>query len=1341
LRLDVGDSIYVPFPEQTGRIAIEFDAWIDSFWSKFLIAPTENFNFEDPLIRGTAYYIHAGPYVRWMDAGYPQYYDELWRWHDVPNCPREGWVRVKMVLDVPRLRFDLFCGDMETPLYGGWFRHATTQEISGLIIRKEADTVGAQSLWIDNLAVRAIAEAPTAPDSLTITVDNDAPGASYDGNWNPSDSGDAFEGDDYLVHAATVGQATFDWMTPIEWPAAYNVFARCPQVPGLSPEAIYTVYHDGGETRLVADQNSADGEWIFLGLYDFLQSDGQVSLSAGPEGIVAADAVRFELNHVGPPAHSNWNQIFEDEFDGTSLDWSVWSSQAGPSAGRNESRWPENNEVRDGVLHQVFKFDPSRYPGKDWTSAHIWTQQQFKYGYYECTMRYAAAPSLNNAFWLYRPYGFYPQLEVDINEGHYPNEIAMNTHYLTASDEHYTKGQSIQIPGLFLSDEFHVYGCEYTENEIIYYFDGRIVRRQPHAYRPGIELSQDIRFSTAVFDTPALSMAADGASMDMEYVRAWTAESPRPTARPLVGQVDPRGKRTIVLSEDFESVPLRENPQGWDPFYGTPGVRTNPSGPGKAVMVGVPLPLVLDGLYVPVPDVQGRAEIEFDLYTDSAWCRFKMMPTGDFDRDDISAYYDAIAVDSGPHLQWRDAGYVNYFHDDRYFDGPATIAEEWTRVKILMDIPAGIFDFFIEDMEHPASTGFFRNAIGEVSGIILLKESGPHDPTAVYLDNLEVRSLEYETGDVTIQTNPSGAGWVVTDILGGSHPGQGAKTLTHIPAGLVEITWLPVAGYDLPSTNPMTLFLPSDGNITFFGNYTAQPPTQDSFDSADLIDGTTGNVQSDNSNATREPNEPDHGDASIWWNWTAPNADRFCLWVAADFPTAIHAYTGDQIDLLTPVFRQDDPVGNPNLQVVFDARAGETYHIAVTSLTSDTGALVLGWQPIGKPELWLADFGTSPAFANLRQNPRYLADMNGDGRDDLVGFSENGVEVAVSSGDRFVYAGIWNDNFNFAHGWRADLHIRTVVDANGDGLADIVGIGDKAVIIALNEGGILGEPYAALSGFSARDGGWDVENHPRIIRDVDGDGAADIVGFGERKIVVALANGFGGFHEPTSWSNDFTSAEGWDTTLHSRTLADLNGDGWLDILGYRDETAWVARAVDLDAGGTPDAFSMTTAWLSGLDLDPDRSLTADANGDGLADALLFNNEGLYLGLSTGVGFLPQGLQTPDFGTSQGWTLNGNPRLTADLNGDGLADLTGFGNRYAHVALATPAGLRKQGVWMEGMAGEDWDPERHPRLIGDINGDGFDDLVGVNEQGAWVLLSPWRTVPPPSTGVSVWQQFR
>jgi len=127
---------------------------------------------------------------------------------------------------------------------------------------------------------------------------------------------------------------------------------------------------------------------------------------------------------------SKWDLVWEDNFDyeNERLDEN-WESQNGPSGHILCSRWRENAVVADGMLQLVNRKE--RRGGQEWTSGNIWTRRKFTYGYFECRYRYAAATGTNNSFWLMTrgpDAAKGKRFEIDINEGHYPNEVNTNIH-------------------------------------------------------------------------------------------------------------------------------------------------------------------------------------------------------------------------------------------------------------------------------------------------------------------------------------------------------------------------------------------------------------------------------------------------------------------------------------------------------------------------------------------------------------------------------------------------------------------------------------------------------------------------------------------------------------------------------------------------------------------------------------------------------------------------------------------------------------------------------------------------------------------------------------------------
>jgi hypothetical protein len=340
-------------------------------------------------------------------------------------------------------------------------------------------------------------------------------------------------------------------------------------------------------------------------------------------------------------------------------------------------------------------------------------------------------------------------------------------------------------------------------------------------------------------------------------------------------------------------------------------------------------------------------------------------------------------------------------------------------------------------------------------------------------------------------------------------------------------------------------------------------------------------------------------------------------------------------------------------------------------------------------------FGAGAAagsWTSFNDYPRVLADINGDGRADIVGFGNFGTLAALGQGNGTFGPTLQvSDNFGQtagAGGWSSnDRFPRVLADVNGDGRADIVGFGDAGTYVSLANGsGGFGAMFLATASFgaAAAAGGWESQNlFQRTLADVNGDGRADIVGFGNVGTYVALANANGSFGEMNLVSFEFGRSDAggsWQSNdRYPRVLADVNGDGRADIVGFGEAGTHVALA-NGSGGFNSSTFAgelfgrsdSAGAWTS-FGLYP--RAAADVNGDGRADLVGFGQAGVYYALNDGQGgFGLTTLAVAAFGAgggAGGWTSHDRfPRMLADLNGDGLADIVGFGDAGVYATLAS-----------------------------------------------------------------------
>ncbi|HEY8379028.1 MAG TPA: VCBS repeat-containing protein [Nannocystis sp.] len=372
------------------------------------------------------------------------------------------------------------------------------------------------------------------------------------------------------------------------------------------------------------------------------------------------------------------------------------------------------------------------------------------------------------------------------------------------------------------------------------------------------------------------------------------------------------------------------------------------------------------------------------------------------------------------------------------------------------------------------------------------------------------------------------------------------------------------------------------------------------------------------------------------------------------------------------------------------------------------------------PELWIDEFGHAAGNWRVDQHLRVLADVNGDGLVDIVGFRDDGVLVSLSAESRFRDPVRWIADFGADHGWRLDRHPRFVTDVDGDGLADIVGFGDSGTYVARSTGESFSPAALWVASYGYHAGEWRTDRHIRALADVDGDGRPDVVGFGNFGVYVSRSTATG-FSPPALWVEGYAYDLGdWRVDRHPRMLADVSGDGRADIVGFGNEGVYVS--VSTGARFTPpelwiDAFGHFAGdWRSYRHL---RTL-ADVDGDGRHDVVGFGEEGVFVSISQGESFRSPRLWLAEFGHANGWLLDRHPRLVADVDGDELPDIIGFADDSVLVSLATLGSFSWPQPWGTGYGHRDgWRTDKHLRLMGDVDGDGLADIVGFGEEGVYV----------------------
>ncbi|WUK52017.1 VCBS repeat-containing protein [Micromonospora zamorensis] len=172
-----------------------------------------------------------------------------------------------------------------------------------------------------------------------------------------------------------------------------------------------------------------------------------------------------------------------------------------------------------------------------------------------------------------------------------------------------------------------------------------------------------------------------------------------------------------------------------------------------------------------------------------------------------------------------------------------------------------------------------------------------------------------------------------------------------------------------------------------------------------------------------------------------------------------------------------------------------------------------------------------------------VGDVNGDGRDDIVAFTHDGagdVYVALSSGSSFAGTALkWHEYFSIAGEYPA------LGDVNGDGRDDIITFTQgpltaSDVIVSLSTGSGFGAPQTWHDLFAVG------TEQPRV-GDINGDGRDDIVTFtcnADADVYAAVSTGTSFVGTTVKW-NDLFCLPG-----EFPYLGDYNGDGKDDIVAF-----------------------------------------------------------------------------------------------------------------------------------------------------------------------------------------------
>ncbi|MDR3389013.1 MAG: FG-GAP-like repeat-containing protein [Rudaea sp.] len=358
------------------------------------------------------------------------------------------------------------------------------------------------------------------------------------------------------------------------------------------------------------------------------------------------------------------------------------------------------------------------------------------------------------------------------------------------------------------------------------------------------------------------------------------------------------------------------------------------------------------------------------------------------------------------------------------------------------------------------------------------------------------------------------------------------------------------------------------------------------------------------------------------------------------------------------------------------------------------------------------------------------ADINGDGKPDIIVADGNGTNVSVLLNT--TAAGAASASFATQQGFTVGSapYFVAVADLNGDGRPDLIVInsfGTSSLSVLLN----TTSPGASTASFAAQETFYAGFNPFSVTAaDINGDGKPDLIvtNYNFNNTVSILRNttapGAAATFAPLQ-----TFATGTNPT--SVVAADVDGDGKPDliVLNAIDGTAWVMTNTTIP--GAAASFAAPQIFATGAF--PRSATVADVNGDGKPDLIVANFEGNSL--SVLLNNTADITAETGFAAQQAFTAGDHPFASAavDINGDGKPDLVVANENDNTISVllnttapgATATSFAAQQVFAAGQA-----PVSVAAI--DVNGDGKTDLAVANFNAGTISVLLNTTTPGSTT---------
>jgi hypothetical protein len=286
---------------------------------------------------------------------------------------------------------------------------------------------------------------------------------------------------------------------------------------------------------------------------------------------------------------------------------------------------------------------------------------------------------------------------------------------------------------------------------------------------------------------------------------------------------------------------------------------------------------------------------------------------------------------------------------------------------------------------------------------------------------------------------------------------------------------------------------------------------------------------------------------------------------------------------------------------------------------------------------------TANTDANIAPLAVTIADVNGDGMNDIVSSNAKGGDVTILLGNGDGTVNVPTVGYSTGGSPKTSA---LVADFNGDGLADII-VPDNEFSFAYLQGYGDGAFRSALDYYSPVPGGYGAGGTTMATGDFNGDGYPDLVignvGYNNPNgskigITVLLSKPDGSLQPGVNY--------GTGGSYQGVAVADFDGDSKLDIASVNESN----NGIQIFRGGAAGTFALGLFYSTG-GTNAFALVAGDFNHDGHPDLAVANygSNNVSVLLNDGTGAFPTSVTYPTGGKNQSI-------VAADVNNDGILDL-------------------------------------------------------------------------------------